>query len=670
MVIGKNGKPLRSLRAALLVPAVALNLLAGLGAAVLAFSNARDSVTQLSAHLHREIAQRVVQKLDSFLSQPPRLLLTHAAVLETGRMPFDDPTALGRYFVRQITIQDGISSHYLGWPQGGMVGAGIEGGKPYITGTRGTEAGEWRKSSAGPDGSAAATLSALPMFDARLRPWFKRAQEAAGVVWSDIYILFTGQDMALTASMAIRDDQNALRGVIATDTFLSRMGEFLRQIHQDQPGLTFIVDDSGQLVASSSPEPPFIPAAGPIPARRITAATSGNPVMEAAMATLPAPSGGQYTVTVAESRHAVIVQPYVGVPGLSWRVLVVVPEATYLGSLEAANQRTMLLIAATLCLTAGLGLWLAHGLNRSITAIGAGAQAISQGQLEHRVAVPTVAELAELAHSFNRMADALQHARNEQARHMADITRAEGVLRHKNQELERSNAELEYFAYVASHDLREPLRNVTSYSTLLGKRLEGRINDDEKEFLGFVHDGGLRMDALVRDLLDFARVGRHGESMTETDFAEVIETARVNLRIQMQECGGSITVTTALPVLRTYRRDMVSLIQNLLGNALKYRRSDVAPAITVACRHDDGGWHFSITDNGIGIAPGLDYEERIFRLFQRLHQRDQFGGGTGVGLAICKKVVERHGGRIWVTSPGPNQGVTIHFSLPDHPPAD
>lgn len=670
MVIGKNGKPLRSLRAALLVPAVVLNLLAGLGAAVLAFGNARDSVTQLSTHLHREIAQRVVQKLDSFLSQPPRLLLTHAAVLDTGRLAFDDPVALRRYFARQISIHDGISSHYLGWPQGGMVGAGIEGGQTYITGTPGTEAGEWRKSSVGPDGAAAATLSVLPLFDARLRPWFKRAQEAPGVVWSDIYILFTGQDMALTASMAIRDDQNALRGVIATDTFLSRMSEFLRQIHQDQPGLTFIVDDSGQLVASSSPEPPFLPAAGPTPARRITAATSGNPVMEAAMAALPAQSGGQYMVTAAENRHAVVVQPYVGAPGLSWRVLVVVPEAIYLGNLDAANHRTMLLIAATLCLTAGLGLWLAHGLNRSITAIGAGAQAISQGQLDHRVAVPAVAELAELAHSFNRMADALQQARSEQARHMADITRAEGDLRHKNEELERSNAELEYFAYVASHDLREPLRNVTSYSTLLGKRLEGRISDDEKEFLGFVHDGGLRMDALVRDLLDFARVGRHGESMTETDFAEVIETARVNLRVQMQECGGSITVTTALPVLPAYRRDMVSLIQNLLGNALKYRRSDVAPAITVACRHDDGGWHFSITDNGIGIAPGLDYEERIFRLFQRLHQRDQFGGGTGVGLAICKKVVERHGGRIWVTSPGPNQGVTVHFSLSDHPPAD
>ncbi|AVM76079.1 ATP-binding protein [Magnetospirillum gryphiswaldense] len=670
MIAGNIDKPLRSLRAALLVPAVALNLLAGLGAAVLAFGNARDSVTLLSSHLHREIAQRVVQKLDSFLSRPPRLLLTHAATLETGQIPFDDPVALRRYFARQISIHDGINSHYLGWPQGGMVGAGTEDGKTYITGTNGPEAGEWRKSWVGPDSTAVGTISALPTFDARQRPWFKRAQEAHGVVWSDIYILFTGQDMALTASMAIRDDQNTLRGVIATDTFLSRIGEFLREIHQNQPGLTFIVDDSEQLVASSSPEPPFIPAAGTTPARRITAATSGNAVMEAAMAALSAQSSGQYMITVAGNRHAIVVQPYVGAPGLSWRVLVAVPEDTYLGSLDAANLRTMLLIAATLCLTAGLGLWLAHGLNRSITAIGAGAQAISEGQLEHRVAVPTVAELAELAHSFNRMADALQQARNEQARHMAEITRAEGDLRHKNEELERSNAELEYFAYVASHDLREPLRNVTSYSTLLGKRLEGRISDDEKEFLGFIHDGGLRMDALVRDLLDFARVGRHGESMAETDFAEVIETARINLRVQMQECGGTITVTTALPVLRAYRRDMVSLIQNLLANALKYRQSDVAPAITVACRRDEEGWHFTITDNGIGLAPGLDYEERIFRLFQRLHQRDQFGGGTGVGLAICKKVVERHGGRIWVTSPGPNQGATLHFSLPDPPPAD
>ncbi|KAF0224243.1 MAG: Signal transduction histidine [Rhodospirillaceae bacterium] len=661
-------RPLHSLRAALLVPAVVLNLLAGLGVAFLAFGNARDSVTHLSTHLHREIAQRVVQKLDSFLSQPPRLLQTHAAVLETGGMPLDDPAALRRYFARQIGIHDGISSHYLGWPQGGMAGAGIENGKAYITGTAGTEAGEWRKSWVGPDFTDAGAVSALPMFDARLRPWFKRAQEAQGVVWSDIYILFTGQDMALTASMAIRDDQNALRGVIATDTFLSRIAEFLREVHQNQPGLTFIVDSSGQLVATSSPDQPFIAATGTSPARRISAATSGNPVMEAAMDALPIQSSGQYTVTAAGSRHAIAVQPCA--PGLSWRVLVAVPEETYLAGLDAANHRTMLLIAATLCLTAGLGLWLAHGLNRSITAIGTGAQAISEGQLGHRVAVPAVAELAELAHSFNRMADGLQQARNEQTRHLAEITRAEGDLRHKNEELERSNAELEYFAYVASHDLREPLRNVTTYSTLLGKRLAGRIDADEKEFLGFIHDGGLRMDALVRDLLDFARVGRHGESAEETDFADVVETARSNLRVQMQECGGSITLTTALPVLSACRRDMVSLIQNLLANALKYRQPDLPPEITIACRRADGGWHFTITDNGIGLAPGFDYEERIFRLFQRLHQRSQFGGGTGVGLAICKKVVERHGGRIWVTSEGPDQGASFHFTLPDHPPAD
>jgi PAS domain S-box-containing protein len=237
--------------------------------------------------------------------------------------------------------------------------------------------------------------------------------------------------------------------------------------------------------------------------------------------------------------------------------------------------------------------------------------------------------------------------------------------RNKTEEaLRQSNAELESFAYISSHDLREPLRNVTTFSTLLGRRLEGRLNDDEKEFLQIIYDGAMRMDSLIRDILDFSRVGRLFDPVATADLADVLKIVLVNMRGQIDETGAEVIVGTPLPSLRGSRNELESLFQNLIANAMKYRIPDIAPKIFISCERKDQIWQFHFRDNGIGLEPGMEYETRIFRLFQRLHQRNEYGGGTGVGLAICKKVVERHGGQIWVESPGVNQGTSFFFTLP------
>ncbi|MEU9234312.1 sensor histidine kinase [Streptomyces subrutilus] len=316
-------------------------------------------------------------------------------------------------------------------------------------------------------------------------------------------------------------------------------------------------------------------------------------------------------------------------------------------------------IAAVIALLAGLVFeGLRRGINRPLEQLAADARTVAAGDFGHPITAAGPADLRRLSSEIDFMRRRLlrELAFSEEARRRLDVQTAD---------LQRSNAELEQFAYVASHDLQEPLRKVSSFTQLLQRRYGGQLDAKADQYIDIAVDGANRMQTLINDLLDFSRVGRVHHDPVEVDLESVMERTLSALSVGIEEAGASIT-HDPLPSLVADPTQMGMLWQNLIGNAVKFRRPDRAPEIRVSVAREGELWRFTVTDNGIGIAP--EYAEKVFVIFQRLHTKDVYPG-SGIGLAMCKKIVEFHGGTIAV-DPEYRDGARISFTLaPEAPQA-
>lgn len=310
---------------------------------------------------------------------------------------------------------------------------------------------------------------------------------------------------------------------------------------------------------------------------------------------------------------------------------------------------------------AGAALWrtLRSWIAEPLGALAADARAVSEGDLHHPVRTTGPGEIAELADTVERMRLGLVAQVQAVEAQRAEIAEAHDRLADQAEELRRSNRDLEQFAYVASHDLQEPLRKVASFTQLLQKRYGGQMDERADQYIAFAVDGAKRMQQLIQDLLGFSRVGRLGGELADVPLADALGAALENLD-NLVEDSGAVVTSDELPVVRGERPLLVQLLQNLVGNAIKFRDPERPPEVRISARRVGDSWELECRDNGIGIDP--QYAERVFVIFQRLHPKDVYEG-TGIGLALCKKIVEYHGGRIWLGEvDGP--GTSIRWTLP------
>jgi signal transduction histidine kinase len=307
----------------------------------------------------------------------------------------------------------------------------------------------------------------------------------------------------------------------------------------------------------------------------------------------------------------------------------------------------VLLIAAGLILKRSLRLWITQPL--SVLALDA--RQVAQGELSHVIDEAGPLEISVLGQDVEAMRRRIVNELHEVATARADLDT-------RNEDLARSNRDLEQFAYVASHDLQEPLRKVTSFVQLLQQRYGGQLDDRADQYIGFAVDGASRMQGLINDLLAFSRVGRSTDEFTQVQTSVSLERALENLGSALEAVKAEV-VYTDLPVVWGDATLITSLWQNLIGNSIKFRSVET-PRITIESIVEEQEWVFCVADNGIGIEPR--FSEKVFVIFQRLHGREAFEG-TGIGLALCRKIVEFHGGRMWLDTTT-HQGTRICFTLP------
>ncbi|MFI5593581.1 ATP-binding protein [Amycolatopsis sp. NPDC051758] len=324
---------------------------------------------------------------------------------------------------------------------------------------------------------------------------------------------------------------------------------------------------------------------------------------------------------------------------------------------SAATLLTWVLVAVAVMIAAGLVLLyvgLQRAVVRPIRALATAVRDTASRDLHRPVAGTGPQEVRQLGEDVDGL-------RRRILAEVAELETAHALLSTRTQALERSNSDLEQFAYVASHDLQEPLRKVTSFCQLLQKRYADKLDERGDQYIGFAVDGAKRMQVLINDLLAFSRVGRRGGEPEVVESADLVARATANLEDALADTGARVTVAEGMPSVRGEMSLLTAVFQNLIGNAIKFR-GEHPPEIAVSAERDGGDWVFSVTDNGIGID--ARYADRIFVIFQRLHGRAEYPG-TGIGLAMCRKIVEHHGGRIWLDTET-TAGTRFRFTLLAH----
>lgn len=428
------------LRLVLVVPFVIQVLLVAGLVGYLSFRNGQQAVNDVAYQLQGEINARIEDHLRTFLDTPCRINQINANALGQGWLDAGDQTALERYLWQQIQIFPSITSIYFGNTAGGLVDAGREGaaGSLYVIVTDGFGSGPFRKYATNSQGQRTDLLATVPDFDARTRPWYNGAVKKGEAAWSEVYILFTGQDMAISASRPVYDERQSLLGVVSVDIFLSHLGDFLQGLAIGKTGQSFIVEHSGLLIAASTDEQPFVTSAGQAAPRRLEAGESSSPLIRGAAKALTQRFGNYQAITAEQQfefelggqRQFLQVSPVQNKDGLDWLIVTVVPESDFMGQINANNRTTVALSGLALVIAVVLDIITTQWIIRPILRLNASTQALAKGEWGQTVINGDwIGEISELTQSFNRMSEQLKQMLESLTFEISERKQIEAALR-------------------------------------------------------------------------------------------------------------------------------------------------------------------------------------------------------------------------------------------------
>lgn len=684
------------LRMVLIVPfVIQLALVAGL-VGYISSRNGQRAVNEVAHNLRSEIAARIEEHLRAFLATPHGINRINANALRQGVLDATDPAILERYFWEQLQIFDSVTSIYFGNTAGGLVDAGRESidGSLYVIVTDDFAQGTFNKYATDALGNRTALVSAIPDFDARTRSWYTGAVEKGDATWSDVYLLFTGNDLAIAASRPVYDAQQNLLGVVSIDIFTSHLSNFLRSLEIGKTGQSFIMERSGLLVASSTAENPFTAPNGTEAQRRLFASESNVPLIRSSAEFLTERLGSydaitedqQFEFELEGQRQFLQVSPFHDDYGIDWLIVVVIPESDFMAQIQANNRTTTLLIVGALALAVIVGIVTARWITRPVSRLKDSAQALSRGEWQQVAAVDRIDELDALTRAFNTMAGQLKQTLEDLTSEVSQRTQAQVALQHSNRCLEETLAELktmqeqmmqqERLAAVGqmaagiAHDFNNIMASIVLYAQMTARATD--LPPYVQERMVLIDQQAQQASRLIQQILDFSR--RAVLNRKRLDLLPVMtEQVRLLARTLPEDIEIVLDHDGEAYFIKADEARIKQIVTNLALNArdampeggklrfalerIEVKPNEPSPVSGMGA----GAWvELSVSDTGTGIpADVLPY---IFEPFFTT----KAPLCSGLGLAQVHGIVAQHGGHMGVkTQVG--KGTTFAIYLPALP---
>lgn len=632
------------------------------------YEKGKDSVETISTEYIGAEINRIKDNLYSFLELPHKINNLNASLAMQNNFKLKEQKVLKKQFISEIRSFDNISSIYLGNTNGGIVLGGRENSNDpiYTINTDNFKAGSFKKYSLDSNDNQNKLLLSLPNFDARTRPWYITAVKNNKESWSPIYILFTGQDMAIAEARPLFNKEGTLLGVLSIDLSLSQISNFLKQIDLGKNGEVFIVEKSGLLVASSTEEIPIIRDNGLN--RRLLASESKEPYIKDIADKLILKFNGFTNIVKEESLVSKIkgepvhtyIYPLKDNFGIDWIIAATIPDKDFMQDIWKNNKNIMIILVLASIFLIILSLFASTLIVNPIKRLYFSAKDLVKGNWKYNRESFFIKEIDGLNSSFNDMASQLHATLKELNLEVGERKAAEAAMKESLKNTLEINNKLENYSYTISHDLKEPIRSIRTFSQFISEDYQDKLNDEGKDYLNRIIKASTKMASMIDDLLLLSRIGKQDVDFVKTNIKEILDEVKDTLNQSIIENNIKIN-ESQMPEIVCQSVWIKAVFQNLISNSIKYSDKE-GPAIDISYRKVSGYHEFSITDNGQGINP--DQHEKIFGLFRKAHQNRNIEG-SGAGLAIVKSVIEQHHGKVWVDWSEQGKGTTIKFTIKD-----